>query len=90
MLGLITQRPLKNQKIILKYEIRKACCKYFPKSKKQILILKFIKKRDIERPQTEVFKHYHTILSWFSQFRTFEKRATFQKCSGSLALDKRE
>jgi hypothetical protein len=76
--------------IISKQDIRKACCKYFPKPKKQMLILKFIKKRDIEKPQTEVFAHYHTILSRFSQFRTFEKRATFQKCSGSVALDKRD
>jgi len=53
-----------------------------------MLILDFIKKGDIEKQQTEVFKHYHTVLSRFSQFRTFEKIATFQTCAGSVALDK--
>jgi len=53
-----------------------------------MLILEFIKKRDIEKPQYEVFKHYQTILSRFSQFTTFENTATSQKCAGSVALDK--
>jgi len=53
-----------------------------------MLILEFIKKRDIEKPQTKVFKHYYTVLSRFSQFRTFEKIATFQKCAGRVALHK--
>jgi hypothetical protein len=53
-----------------------------------MLSVEFIKKRDIEKPQTEFFKHYHTVLSRFSQFRTFEKTATFQKCAGSVVLEK--
>ena len=87
MLGLITQRPLKNQTDNFKIRDQKGVL-YFPKPGKRRLILEFIKKWDIEKQQNEVFKHYQTILSRFSQFTSFENIATIQKCAGNVALDK--
>jgi hypothetical protein len=77
---------------ILKYFVKKVYFKYLPKLGKQRPILKVTKKPDTEKPNL-IFSNFtdpivKQFFSRFTQFRTFERTATFRKSAGSVALDK--